>query len=162
MLTLPSENRFSESLIAEMRNFAASIRLEPTRIKQTKRIYMPRELETCSHVFIKQDSIKSNLTPAYAGPFFVVSRPYKTFRVLKNDRIMRVAINNIKPCFQLKNAAGFLRNCRSLMIQLAAINRLNQFRLIRLLRNESTPLTSQTNLMTLLRLIAHPSHHPQR
>ena len=106
MLTSPSENRFSESLIAEMRTFAASIRPEPTRVEQTKRIYMPRELETCSHVFVKQDSIKLNLTPAYAGPFFVVSRSDKTFRVLKNDRIMRVAINNIKPCFQLKNAAG--------------------------------------------------------
>ena len=73
MLTLPSEDRFSESLIAQMRKFAASIRPKLTKVKQTKQIYMPRELETCSHVFIKQDPIKSNITPAYAGPFFVVS-----------------------------------------------------------------------------------------
>ena len=29
---------------------------------------------------------------------------YKTFRVLNNSKIMSVTINNVKPCFQLKNS----------------------------------------------------------
>ena len=65
---------------------------------------MPPELKTCSHIFVKQDPIKPYLTSPYSGPYLVVSRTDKTFRVLNNDRIMSVAINSVKPCFQLNNA----------------------------------------------------------
>ena len=99
-----NENAFSATLIGQMRRFAASIRPSPTRVEQSRKIYMPPELKTCSHIFVKQDPIKPNLTPPYSGPYLVVSRTDKTFRVLNNDRIMSVAINNVKPCFQLNNA----------------------------------------------------------
>ena len=99
-----NENAFSATLIGQMRRFAASIRPSSTRVEQSRKIYMPPELKTCSHIFVKQDPIKPNLTPPYSGPYLVVSRTDKTFRVLNNDRIMSVAINNVKPCFQLNNA----------------------------------------------------------
>ena len=101
-LANPSEEPFPESLIGEMKRFAANIHPAPTRVKQAKRVYMPRELKTCSHIFVKLDPIKPNLTPAYAGPYFVISHTDKTFKVLKNDRILKLAVNNVKPCFELK------------------------------------------------------------
>ena len=94
----------SATLIGQIRHFAASIRPSPTRVEQSKKIYMSPELKTCSHIFVKQDPIKPNLTQPYFGPYLVVSRTDKTFRVLNNDRIMSDAINNVKPCFQLNNA----------------------------------------------------------
>ena len=94
----------SATLIGQMKRFAASIRPSPTRVEQFRKIYIPPELKTCSHIFVKQDPIKPNLTPPYSGPYLVVSRTDKTFQVLNNDRIMSVAINNVKPCFQLNNA----------------------------------------------------------
>jgi len=106
LLTDPSiEKPFSEPLIRQMQHFAATLRPSPTRVEQHKPVYMPRELQTCSHIFVRQDPIKPNLTPVYSGPYLVVSRTDKTFRVLNNDRVTSVAINNVKPCFQLKNSA---------------------------------------------------------
>ena len=99
-----NENAFSATLIGQMRRFAASICPSPTRVEPSKKIYMPPELKTCSHIFVKQDPIKPNLTPPNSGPYLVISRTDKTFRVLNNDQIMSVAIINVKPCFQLNNA----------------------------------------------------------
>ena len=79
MLTPPSENTFSESPNFEICQLASSNPLESTRVEQTKRIYMPRELKTHFHVFVKQDIIKPNLTPACADLYFVDSRSDKSF-----------------------------------------------------------------------------------
>ena len=100
----PPDTPFSEHLVRQMQQFATTIRPVPTRVEQNKRVYMPPQLKTCTHIFVKQDPIKPNLTPAYAGPYLVISRTDKTFRVLNNSKIMSVAINNVKPCFQLKNS----------------------------------------------------------
>ena len=66
-------------------------------------MYIPPELKTCSHVFIKVDPIKSNLTPTYAGPYPVVSQTEKTFKILHNHKLQQVAINNVKPSFPLQS-----------------------------------------------------------
>ena len=100
----PPDTPFSEHLVRQMQQFATTIRPVPTRVEQNKRVYMPPQLKTCTHIFVKQDPIKPNLTPAYAGPYLVISRTDKTFRVMNNSKIMSVAINNVKPCFQLKNS----------------------------------------------------------
>ena len=63
---------------------------------------MPRTLQTCTHVYIRNDPIKANLTPIYDGPFLVLSIDDKTFKVLKRNMSHAVAINNVKPAFMLR------------------------------------------------------------
>ena len=42
-----------------MQHFATTLRPAPTQVKQSKTVYMPRELKTCTHIFVKQDPIKT-------------------------------------------------------------------------------------------------------
>ena len=99
----PAYLPLTQSIISQMKAFAASLRPTPTRVVQSRPIYIPPELKTCSHVFIKVDPIKPNLTPTYAGPYPVISRTEKTFKVLHNDKLQQVAINNVKPSFPLQS-----------------------------------------------------------
>ena len=64
-------------------------------------MYLLKTLTSYSTVFIKDDPIHRNLTPAYSGPFKVVTRHEHTFTVLKGDKLISVNINDHKPGFML-------------------------------------------------------------
>ena len=89
----------ASELIDSMRLFAVSLQPISTRVQQSDPVHLPNTLNTCSHVFIKDDPIHPNLTPAYSGPFEVVTRNNHTFKVIKRGKIVSVGINNIKPGF---------------------------------------------------------------
>ena len=88
-------------LLHNMKKFASSLQPTSTRVNQSTPVYLPKALTSCSHVFIKDDLIHRNLTPAYSGPFKVVTRREHTFTVLKGDKLISVNINNLKPGFVL-------------------------------------------------------------
>ncbi|CAI2733638.1 unnamed protein product [Schistosoma spindalis] len=67
-----------------------------TRI-QHRQVALPRELSTCSHVFIRVDSVRKPLRQPYEGPFHVISRHEKTFKVDRHGRVEIVSIDRLKP-----------------------------------------------------------------
>ena len=70
-------------LISSLKSFASQCRPIDTRVAQIPKTHMPHSLHSCTHVFVKKDPIKSNLTPTYDGPFQVLSRTAKTFTILR-------------------------------------------------------------------------------
>ena len=98
----PSQSQYTSStdVITSMKKFAASITTLPTRVEQHPPVHLPSELETCTHMFIKESSNCPNLTPAYFGPFVVVDRNAYTLKVAKKDKILSVSVNNVKPAFR--------------------------------------------------------------
>ena len=92
----PLEHVFCDDLVAKMRQFARECRTSKTRVAQNPEVYLPRSLQTSTHVFIKNDLIKSNLTPTYDGTFEVRSRTDKTFSVIHRHKLLSVSINNVK------------------------------------------------------------------
>jgi len=86
-------------MIATMKIFAVSLLPTPTRVQQSTTVYMPKDLQTCCLIFIRESPIKANLTPAYSGPYIVLSRNDRVFTVLKDGKAIKVAINNVKPGF---------------------------------------------------------------
>ena len=82
-----------------MRLFAVSLQPISTRVQQSDPVHLPNTLNTYSHVFIKDDPIYPNFTPAYSCPFEVVTRNNHTFKVIKRGKIVSVSINNVKPGF---------------------------------------------------------------
>ena len=71
---------------------------------------MPKDLKSCSHVFVRNGQISNKLTPPYIGPFEVIERGTKTYTILQNGTQKRVAIDNIKPCRVFDESKGELRN----------------------------------------------------
>ena len=75
-LFIPSASTHTPSaseLIDSMRLFAVSLQPISTRIQQSDPVHLPNTLNTYSNVFIKDDPIYPNFTPAYSCPFEVVT-----------------------------------------------------------------------------------------
>ncbi|KAH0820754.1 hypothetical protein GEV33_002037 [Tenebrio molitor] len=61
------------------------LRPTPTSSHGNKQIFTFRDLETCSHVFLRHDVVKPPLQPAYDGPYKGLRRDHRTFRLLLNE-----------------------------------------------------------------------------
>ena len=60
--------------------------------------YLPPELDTCTHVWVRVDRVKRPLSAPYIGPMAVVQRNPKWFRVkLPTGRTDVVSIERLKP-----------------------------------------------------------------
>lgn len=65
----------------------------------TSKIFVFKDLDTCSHVFLRTDSVRRSLQPPYEGPFRVVSRNAKTMVIEIRNKRLEVSIDRLKPCF---------------------------------------------------------------
>ncbi|GBN91184.1 hypothetical protein AVEN_147958-1 [Araneus ventricosus] len=66
-----------------------------------QRIYIPKDLETCSHVFLLRHPFKKTLQTLYEGPFNVLRRLPKDFIILIKGQERFVAMDRMKPAFIL-------------------------------------------------------------
>ncbi|XP_049808949.1 uncharacterized protein LOC126252126 [Schistocerca nitens] len=57
------------------------------------------ELDKCTHVFLRNDTVREPLQPPYDGPYLVVSRDTNTFRIMINSTPTTVAVDHMKPAF---------------------------------------------------------------
>lgn len=71
--------------------------------KDTKQRYVPQDLHTASHVFLRIDSHRPPLSPPYSGPFKVLQRRHKTFQLDIQGKHDWVSIDRLKPAYLLKD-----------------------------------------------------------
>ncbi|GBN88518.1 hypothetical protein AVEN_198990-1 [Araneus ventricosus] len=66
-----------------------------------QRIYIPKDLETCSHVSRRRSPFKKTLQTPYEVPFKLVRRLPKDFIILIKGQERLVALDRLKPAFIL-------------------------------------------------------------
>ncbi|VDO69732.1 unnamed protein product [Schistosoma mattheei] len=64
---------------------------------QRRQVALPRELSTCSHIFIRADSVYRPLQQPYEGPFHVTSRHEENSRVDRHGRVKIFIIDRLRP-----------------------------------------------------------------
>ncbi|VDP65954.1 unnamed protein product [Schistosoma curassoni] len=79
-----------------MSGFTRTLSPVSTRI-QHRQVALPREISTCTHVFIRVGSVRKPLEQPYEGPFHVITRHEKTFKVDRHGRVEIVSIDRLKP-----------------------------------------------------------------
>ncbi|GBM73893.1 hypothetical protein AVEN_40153-1 [Araneus ventricosus] len=57
------------------------------------------DLMTCTHVFVRYDAVRASLRPPYDGPFLVIDRTDKFFRIHREGKIKVLSIDRLKPAF---------------------------------------------------------------
>ena len=67
--------------------------------KDSKQRFIPPDLFSASHVFLRVDGHKPPLTPPYAGPFRVIQRRRKSFKLDLISKEDWVSIDRVKPAF---------------------------------------------------------------
>ena len=61
--------------------------------------YVPADLKSCEYVFVREDAHKPPLSSPYRGPFLVLSRTDKSFRVQLSNREDWISIDRLKPAY---------------------------------------------------------------
>ncbi|GBL87380.1 hypothetical protein AVEN_13688-1 [Araneus ventricosus] len=66
-------------------------------------VFVSKDLSSCSHVFLRTDALRKGLQPPYEGPFQVLDRNEKIFKINKNGKELTVNIDRVKPAYVLRD-----------------------------------------------------------
>lgn len=92
----PNETEFIKGLRQSMNR----LRFIPTtRHQKQKHFYVQRELMNSSHVFVRNDTVRPALQCPYNGPFEVIKRNDKFFKIKIKDKPVTISIDRLKPAF---------------------------------------------------------------
>lgn len=91
---------------ARIRSFANNLKPVHTSNHSKSKIFIYKDLATCSHIFLRDDSVKGALQPSYSGPYEVVQRKDKTFKVRVKGKVVTVSVDRIKPAYILSNMSS--------------------------------------------------------
>lgn len=92
------KDELTPALALEMKNSIAQVRPPSGRVHQQKSIFVPSDLRTCSHIFLREEVKRDSLSAPYSGPFKVISRTDKFFEIEFDDKkVKTISIDRIKP-----------------------------------------------------------------
>ena len=78
--------------------------IEPLHHQSKNKVFfVNKDLNTCTHVWIRRDSYTKPLQPKYSGPFSVLQRNIKTFQVQVHNKKETISIDRLKPAFFVNN-----------------------------------------------------------
>jgi cleavage and polyadenylation specificity factor subunit 1 len=88
-------------LITELRQHMARLRPVPAACHASMATFVHKDLEKCTHLFLRQDATRWALEPPYSGPYQVLSRRDKTLQLLIRGRPVTVSTKRVKPAYIL-------------------------------------------------------------
>nr|VZI08032.1 unnamed protein product [Spirometra erinaceieuropaei] len=83
------------NILHRLRQFMRTLSPVPPRSSASPS-YLKKDLATCSHVYLRCDRVSRPLEPPYNGPFRVISRGMKNFRVQRGTREEVVSVDRLK------------------------------------------------------------------
>lgn len=86
---------FVRRLTETMASLQPTLRTGKTETKP----FIYKDLATCTHVFIRNDTVRAPLTPCYDGPYEVLQRHEKFYKLKLPLRNTVVSINRLKPAY---------------------------------------------------------------
>lgn len=103
---LPGEFFHATPAPADEAEFANKLRktmreLQPTPASNhsARAVFVHHDLNSCTHVFIRVDSVKPPLQPPYEGPHRILERNAKYFTIDVNGKRDTVSIDRLKPAY---------------------------------------------------------------
>ncbi|XP_037270278.2 uncharacterized protein LOC119161874 [Rhipicephalus microplus] len=64
-------------------------------------LFVFKDLATCSHAFLRGDTVRAPFQPPYSAPYKVICRNDKTFTLQISGKDVRVSIDRLKPSYIL-------------------------------------------------------------
>lgn len=92
-------NKPQSEILVDLRKSMEAIKPTQTSNHAKATAFVDPNLQSCTHVFVRNDSIRASVTPPYEGPFEVIERKEKFFKINMNNRIVLISIDRLKPAF---------------------------------------------------------------
>jgi len=93
----PKENDFAARLAKIMRNLRPMVKRHGQ-----KTIFIHKDLETTQQVFVRHNVTTGALKSPYDGPYTVLNKGEKTFKLNINGRTVNVSKDRLKPAYILE------------------------------------------------------------
>ena len=108
-LRMPSEFVFPEDesptpqlFLEEFRQHMREIKAVPVGQKYKKRVFLHKDLASCSHIFLEVGHKKSLEMP-YSGPHKVIEQASdRVFKIDVNGQVRKVSVKNIKQAYFIR------------------------------------------------------------
>lgn len=104
--TSRSEPTDPHTLVQEIRDTIRKFKAVPARKRDSRSIFIHPDLESCEYVFIRCDAVRNSLLPPYDGPYRVINRNSKVFKIQLPDRQANISIDRLKPAYILNEQCG--------------------------------------------------------
>nr|XP_036234360.1 uncharacterized protein LOC118683918 [Bactrocera oleae] len=106
-LRLPGQQFFEDhthnvtegEFVGNLRIRMQALRPSPTTNNSAHAPFMEKNLHTAPSVFVRNDAIRQPLQPPYEGPFLVVERSDKFFKVKIRGKDVNISIDRLKSAF---------------------------------------------------------------
>ena len=85
------------TLITRLRDTTRDIRATPVCPQPQRNIHVSKDLSSCTHVFVRHDAVRKPLQQPYNGPYRVLARANKYFKIDINGRQDTVSLDCLKP-----------------------------------------------------------------
>lgn len=85
--------------VKELRTLMSQIAPTNTSNHSKERIFVQKDLGTCTHVFIRNDTVRKSLQPPYDGPYKVLNRSDKYFKIQLKNRTANISMDRLKAAF---------------------------------------------------------------
>ena len=96
----PTEADVNDShFVQRLKDTMAALRPVPASSHASDGTFLHPDLVTCSHVLVRNDTVRKPLQPPYDGPFLVVKRTDKFFVVRLDRGDVTVSLDRLKPFF---------------------------------------------------------------
>ncbi|GFS44205.1 pol polyprotein [Nephila pilipes] len=93
---------------------------KPTVSHAKQAVFVHKVLKTCSHVFVRRDSVCRPLQAPYDGPFLVLKCSNKLFKVNVNGKPSTISIARVKPAFMLNTDTDITPSATKLSLDTSA------------------------------------------
>jgi hypothetical protein len=102
-LTLPGE--FLDTPEAEVERWVEKLRSETASFSPPRTATglvmeaaeVPHQLQSCQHVYVRGDGARPPPAAKYDGPFLVVAKTAKYFRIQRGSRVEKGSVDRLKP-----------------------------------------------------------------
>ena len=115
-LRLPGEftQKYTIDAHTNLDNYSDMLRVAMSRLRlcppcdtHQKNIFQYKEIDTCTHVFLRRIAIAPPLTAPYDGPYKVIVRSGRVMKILIKSKVETVSLGRVKPVhFECEPATG--------------------------------------------------------
>lgn len=90
-----------DTFTGELRKQMEKLKPIKSQCKRKQKLFFQKDLDSCSHVFVRVDRVKKSLESPYEGPFPVIARNEKYYTVRIKGKDITVSVDRLKQAYLL-------------------------------------------------------------